>query len=184
MRETSGDLRVIRTIAFIKYTFSDMVMKMNYQDISITELTKAAGINRKTFYLHYSSIDDLADDVSQDVVREILDYMGSGPANMDTVSCIEAFFRYLDNCGPVPKKLLCDENYSTFYYKITDGILASEQFVKFFSKCVHPGIARDFCAAITYIYRGWEQRGKDIPLNDLIEYTQTIIDHGFLGFLK
>lgn len=184
MRETSGDLRVIRTIAFIKYTFSDMVMKMDYKDISITELTKAAGINRKTFYLHYSSIDDLADDVSQDVVHEILEHMSNYLANMDTVGCIEAFFRYLNDCGPVPKKLLCDENYSSFYYKITDGILASDQFKKFFDACINPEIARDFCSAITFIYRGWEQRGKDISLDELIKNTQKIIHNGFMGFQK
>ena len=59
MRERSKDLRVRRTLTSIRKSFYELVLEKNYNEISITELTDRAGINRKTFYLHYSSLDDL-----------------------------------------------------------------------------------------------------------------------------
>ena len=56
---THKDLRVRRTLKAIRSAFYELVLTKNYSDISITELTDLAEINRKTFYLHYSSLDDL-----------------------------------------------------------------------------------------------------------------------------
>ena len=58
MEHTSKDLRVRRTLKAIRYAFYKLVLEKNYSDISITELTERAEINRKTFYLHYSSLED------------------------------------------------------------------------------------------------------------------------------
>ena len=55
MEHTSKDLRVRRTLKAIRSAFYELVLTKNYSDISITELTDLAEINRKTFYLHYSS---------------------------------------------------------------------------------------------------------------------------------
>ena len=43
------DLRVIRTREAIRKTFEEMICEMDYEQISIKELTERARINRKTF---------------------------------------------------------------------------------------------------------------------------------------
>jgi len=45
------DLRVQRTKEFIRKTFEEMICEMDYEQISVKELTQRAKINRKTFYL-------------------------------------------------------------------------------------------------------------------------------------
>ena len=53
------DLRVQRTKEAIRHAFTEMICEMDFEKISIKELTERARINRKTFYLHYDSLDDL-----------------------------------------------------------------------------------------------------------------------------
>ena len=54
------DLRVLKTEEAIKRTFKEMLLEMPYEKITIKELCERAIINRKTFYLHYNSIEDVS----------------------------------------------------------------------------------------------------------------------------
>lgn len=43
-------------------TFKEMIISTPINKITITALTNKANINRKTFYLHYETIEDLISD--------------------------------------------------------------------------------------------------------------------------
>ena len=66
------DLRVIRTKEAIRKTFEEMICEMDYEQISIKELTERARINRKTFYLHYSSLDDLLRELQNEMAKNFI----------------------------------------------------------------------------------------------------------------
>ena len=63
------DLRIQKTQEAIKSTFKKMICEMAADKITIKELTDRARIHRKTFYLHYTSIEALY----QDMMSEIAD---------------------------------------------------------------------------------------------------------------
>ncbi|MHA3066809.1 TetR/AcrR family transcriptional regulator [Lacticaseibacillus saniviri] len=69
------DKRIEKTHAAIKSAFEDLVMANPGKRISVSELTQKANINRKTFYLHYDSIDDLwqsyVDEISDDLFSRL-----------------------------------------------------------------------------------------------------------------
>ena len=52
------DKRVQRTDKALKDAFRSLSKTNSFQEITVKKLTEKAGINRKTFYLHYDSIDD------------------------------------------------------------------------------------------------------------------------------
>ena len=62
------DLRVRKTKEAIRRTFEDMICEMDYEKITVKELTDRAMINRKTFYLHYETLDDLLEELQQEIV--------------------------------------------------------------------------------------------------------------------
>lgn len=67
------DLRVQRTQAALKAAFRTLALKYpRYRDITVKELTSVANINRKTFYLHFDSMDDLAETFVQEGADNIL----------------------------------------------------------------------------------------------------------------
>lgn len=69
----STDLRVQRTRSALRAAFRELALKYpHYRDITVKELTATANVNRKTFYLHFDSIDDLAETFTQDSAEKIL----------------------------------------------------------------------------------------------------------------
>lgn len=52
------DKRVIKTRAAVFSAVMDLTVEKDPRKITVLELCKRAGINKSTFYLHYSSIDD------------------------------------------------------------------------------------------------------------------------------
>ena len=184
MRERSKDLRVRRTVASIRKAFFELVVEKNYNDISITELTDRAGINRKTFYLHYTSLDDLVSEIEDEIVAEILEKVGNSAESLDVAGCIGNFYRYLENCNPVQQKLLCDSHYSFFYESVTDAVLHSNAFKKFFDMTNYPDIVRSYTISITFIYRDWAKHNRPISIDTLIEQASLIVVHGYHGIIS
>ena len=70
-KQGKEDLRIQKTREAIHKTFEEMICEMDYEQISIKELTERARINRKTFYLHYNTLDDLLKEL-QNKMAEIL----------------------------------------------------------------------------------------------------------------
>lgn len=68
----SEDLRVKKTTSALKNAFREMARNTRYHDITVQALTKKANVNRKTFYLHYDSIDDFADTFVDELADQLI----------------------------------------------------------------------------------------------------------------
>lgn len=63
------DKRVARTEKAIRAAFFKLLGDIDYEKISVSALAREAGVDRKTFYLHYRSIDALADEILRERAR-------------------------------------------------------------------------------------------------------------------
>ncbi len=70
------DLRVIRTKKNIREAFYKLLSEKAFESITVSELAQKADINRKTFYLHYSSTKDLLDEIQQEIIERMLQVLG------------------------------------------------------------------------------------------------------------
>lgn len=184
MRERSKDLRVRRTLTAVRKAFNELVLARNYRDISITDLTERAGINRKTFYLHYASLDDLVYEIEEEMAQDILQNIGKYAREQDLKGCITYFYKYLESCSKVQKKLMCDEYYTFFYNAVTDIVLSSEEFSGFFAVTEYPSIVRSYTRAITAIYMDWLQSGKETKFSVLTEMAGQLLENGYNSVIK
>ena len=71
-KQKQEDLRVRKTKEAIRSTFQTMICEMDYHQITIKELSTRAQINRKTFYLHYSSLDDLLAELQDEIAENFI----------------------------------------------------------------------------------------------------------------
>lgn len=62
------DKRLVRTKKAIITALIEMLTEKELSEITVTELTERAEINRKTFYLHYNRIEDIISDFGEDVL--------------------------------------------------------------------------------------------------------------------
>lgn len=179
MRHTSNDLRVRRTLRSIREAFYKLMLEKNYSDISITELTELAEVNRKTFYLHYSSLNDLIQEIEDEIVEEIMELIDTDAEQLDVTGCISKFYHYMEDGDEIRRKLMVDPNYRSFYEDITNKVLETQTFQHFYEITEHPYLVRAFCVSITSIYRSWINHGREIPLDDVVQYAGTLLLNGY-----
>lgn len=66
------DRRVLRTRKAIMEAFDRLVAHSEYERVTVSAIAREADIDRKTFYLHYSSIDDLAKHKAEAFLENVL----------------------------------------------------------------------------------------------------------------
>lgn len=101
MAESKTDLRVVRTRKLIRDAFMDMVGEVGVARITVKDLTERAGINRKTFYLHFESIEALYDSVMNEVMNDFSIITKPLPTSQKTLTAM----RSVSFCS-LPGKLL------------------------------------------------------------------------------
>ena len=74
--ERKTDLRIVKTKKAIKTAFLNLLKENKYHNITISAISETALINRKTFYAHYETKDELYADVIEDALRVL------SPANV------------------------------------------------------------------------------------------------------
>ena len=70
------DARFIKNEEKIIEAFKQLVLEMNFENITVKELSERANINRKTFYLHYASIDELVKSLEIKYCEEYIKFIG------------------------------------------------------------------------------------------------------------
>lgn len=76
---TKIDQRIQKTNQALLSAFREMAKSTSYQNITVKKLTEVAGINRKTFYLHYDSIDDFSNTVVDEIADKLLSLIVGQP---------------------------------------------------------------------------------------------------------
>lgn len=65
------DKRIIRTRKSLQTALLQLMKTKNIRDITIKELVNEAGINRSTFYLHYSCVQDILEELQNYYLNEL-----------------------------------------------------------------------------------------------------------------
>ncbi len=68
MSEFKQDRRSKRTRSAIKIALLKLLKTKPYGEITVKELSELAGINRNSFYTHYSGVENIFDDLNEDVL--------------------------------------------------------------------------------------------------------------------
>ena len=90
------DRRVTKTLKSIRTAFYDLLEENDFEKITVSELARKADIDRKTFYLHYSSIDDLMRKESDILVDRVATALANFEPNESGMLNMRAVFLELD----------------------------------------------------------------------------------------
>ena len=92
--QSSLDRRVLRTKKSIYEAFVSLMNEQPYDTITVKLLSERAGINRKTFYTHYDSLDDFVNQIELELFEQyepLLSTLRFGDKEFDSYT----FFRKL-----------------------------------------------------------------------------------------
>jgi AcrR family transcriptional regulator len=71
MSKSPNDRRAIRTKKMIRNALTELIEEKGFSNISITDITTRADINRGTFYLHYIDKYDLLEQIEKELLQEL-----------------------------------------------------------------------------------------------------------------
>lgn len=175
------DLRVQRTKKLLKDNFKEMFLEMDYEKITVKELCEKAMINRRTFYLHYDSIDDILNEILNEMAKEFLEYTKDYDHVENPERIVKDYFMFTSS-SPLFEKLNNNIDYNYLREQINTKV---RNFGKDNFKSIHN--LNDFKSKmiLTYLnsaavnmYRTWCQEGKKVPIEEAINIASKLITDG------
>ncbi len=182
------DIRITRTRSAIKAAFKELAAKTPIDKISVTSITQAAGINRKTFYLHYEAIEALLDDIVSDIMDDFFENYEKTPGEpKDIEGHAYRFFLFLSKQDELTEHLVCTPSYYDFGKR-----MYREQMARF--RAVDDPFAwmgtdkeellLSFIRNTVFdMYRNWVQRGKKVPAEEVAELVAQLSHNSVAEFM-
>jgi len=66
--ETKTDRRWVRTRKSIRNAFAKLLIDKDLEKITVKEIVEIADINRNTFYLHYSNVNEVVEEIENEII--------------------------------------------------------------------------------------------------------------------
>jgi AcrR family transcriptional regulator len=178
------DLRIRRTREAIHNAFREMLVKMAYNEITVKDLAKLANINRKTFYLHYISLDDLMEEVLEKISDEFIKRVAAFKGQDNWPKLIREFFLYRTE-SLLLERITSDESCHFLFKKVNKKILekgAQLQYTNSETDNYKQSIITVFSTEASIgIFRKWVADGKKIPIEEIISYATQLLCNGIHG---
>ena len=181
------DLRIQKTKNAIQETFKKMVCEMDASDITIKELTDRAMIHRKTFYLHYTCIEALYEDMFSELAEKYYIAIDEVAPDAPFTEVNRVFFTFMAAQEPYMEKIVCSPSYREFADKFFLSMLQHNRsrhnpYAAFSTE--EQNIINTFLAITSSnIYRQWVADHKKIPLDSLIDLSGKLFLNGISSIL-
>ncbi len=189
MAEQPGDLRVARTREAINRAFDELVLEKGAKRVTVKELADRAGINRKTFYLHYESIEALyAERVDQILDRYFVEEELTPDKPEDLGGHAKRFFTFLARQPELCERLICTPDAYDFGDRLYREQMsryktAGDPFIWMPSGEYELAIRFIRATALDF-YRSWVATGKNVPVDRAGDLLATITCYGASVLMK
>lgn len=183
------DRRQIKTKKAIIGAFFTLLQEKNISKITITELSKLANIDRKTFYLHYGSITELYNDLGNMLVtlikKEIIEYSANDKTPYSLFASINDI---ISEKIDLFKDIARNNDFSDFILRIKD--ILSEELINLYGQKNTPASERfklttEFIASGTIsMYLKWLKGDTNITMDELALLAAEMITNGASGLVE
>jgi AcrR family transcriptional regulator len=192
LRKLTFDHRSRVTRILIRGAFTDLLRQKPIQDVSVKELCELAGINRGTFYSHYTDLYDLLGDIEEDMASEfrksLEPILSAEPGTLTPLAMTRSVFECLKNNSDLCTVTLGDHGDKEFLIRIID--IGRQMCVEHYSRLfagVSPTRIEYFYAFISSgcigLLRKWFASGMAIGVDELAAMAESLITDG-IGYLK
>ena len=186
------DRRVERTRNSIISAFKEMIIEKEFKDITIKELAERANINRKTFYLHYESMEDILFDLTleiSDLLFELLNDRGFFTTGQFDISIlVDSIDTLINSNYELTKKLVSANSYRFFTRYIKD--LVKESFIRKIKNRVKTSnyimnLTGDYIAlGLSKVLKDWFEDPGDLTSTDIAKLASSLIYGSIKGCIE
>lgn len=171
----------------IHKAFVEMIINNKREEINVSSLTKKAHIHRKTFYHHYSCIEEL---YKEEITNIILAYnirVENLPIPYTYYDLTKIFFEFYSS-NPYYEKLYCDPLYQDIAYQIENSSLHHNRHIynpyKNYSADMQNIINAFVSRGSSFALRSWIANGKITDINDVICLVSKLLENGVSAIIQ
>ncbi len=189
MEKSTEDLRIRKTKKAIKDALIDLMSEKKFSKITVSELSARAMINRKTFYRHYESTEDVLTEIENNILSELSEILkNSSQSCLDIGGVLKGIGTLIENKRDLFLKMM-NSNPDLFH----DG-KPKEMLLKTISVSLKniggledPNavaiLSQYIVSGVLSVYSYWFDSGCTINLNDLTENVRKLSVEGLKGFV-
>lgn len=192
MKKLTNDHRTRVTRMLIRRALMSLLAQKPIQSISVKELCELAGINRSTFYAHYTDLHDLLqqieDEMFADFEKALETLYQPGTAGPEPVAVTTEVFQCLKDNSDLCTVTLSDYGDKAFALKLLQRgrECCVENYLQYF-KGASPRQVEYYYAFVSAgcigLLRRWLDDGMLLPAGELAEMAENIMMRG-LSFLQ
>ena len=182
------DARVRYTKMVIKNSLIEIMKAKPVAKITVTEICERAGINRATFYAHYSDPTDLLQSIESELIDEISEKTRPAIAAMgtDLRDTLLGIVEYIKDNADICRVLLSGSVDTSFQNKVVD--MVEKQFIEHWRSFASTSM-EDAEYIFTFIaigsvgvIRKWLDEDARKPCDEIAEIIIRISSAGFMSF--
>lgn len=192
MKKLTNDHRTRVTKMLIRKAFTMLLGQKPIQSISIKELCEQAGINRGTFYRHYTDLFDLLHSIEADMLadfeRAIAPLIAAPDSNVNLVRLTAGVFQCLKDNSDLCTVTLGDWGDKSFALKLIN--IGREKCIECYSgyfKNASPQQIEYYYAFVSSgcigLLEKWLEEGMVTPVEEIARMAEGIMLTG-VGFLQ
>jgi AcrR family transcriptional regulator len=184
------DRRIGKTQKCIRDALIALIIEKEISQITVKELAERANINRKTFYMHYSSIEDILDKIENEIIEKLLfileryDFFDS---HFDVYALFLSINDVINDDFDLYQRLVYANSYNFLIIKVKkilkDTILEKYNKKLNMSKDVFNLYAEYTASGVMSLYIEWFKMNSKLSLEDLAKVAGNITFNGVSSIL-
>lgn len=184
------DRRQIKTKRAIRDALITLMEDKDISQITIRELSDCADINRKTFYAHYNSVEDVLDEIEDNILAGLAELMraggiGGGSIDPDFIfRSINAiinkdidFYSHFARTGLISFLQTKVKNF--FRESLTEYIASNTDI----DKATVPFVSEFIASGMVALYVDWFDGESRISLSELADLAANLMANGLGGII-
>ncbi len=185
-----NDRRVEKTRNAIINAFKEMIIEKDFNEITIKELAERANINRKTFYLHYESMEEILFDVTVELSEQVFESLNNkgffDPNVIGITPLIETIDELINSNYELTRKLISANSYRFFSRNIKD--LIKDAVIRKIKKHIDMSeykmnLVGDFIASgLSKLLKDWFENPQ-LTINEVSAFASNLIYGGIKGII-
>jgi AcrR family transcriptional regulator len=195
MKDPDSDPRVIRTRTQLRNAMMNLAAEKNFASLTVQDVTDRAGLNRTTFYLHYSGLHELLEDCARELFSRMRAEIYANKVSgilQNTASLepfVESVFHHLESHEKFYRSMLGKQG-DPFFRSLFQDLLSELIFEPIANEI--PGVDPDlpygmtlrfFSAGFTGIAAWWLENGMPVSPEEASRQIARDILPGYIRFM-
>lgn len=184
------DLRVIKTKRVIRGALIELMSEKGISDITVSELSERAMINRKTFYRHYREISDVVTELENEILGDFAEILRKNKASVLDVGDV---FR------DISAQIERDRDFYVKMMKLNPDLFSNGRIKAMLCRALTVSLKNDGAvtdevtlsavseftvSGVLSLYSMWFDGGCTADLSALTEVLVRMVSEGLRGFVS